>query len=129
MDSGSRPAVHTGDDVIKDYHSPKTSFGEWRVLLVGDATTLFCPHIAFSTNQAAFECHNVLRLVKGEMTAADWEQRVVRFGYLHWRRSIWFGEWVQSPLYTSIFTGIRYWAAVTSHAVGEHRWISGPDSS
>lgn len=42
--------------VIMDHHCPKASFGSGKVLLVGDALTLFRPHIAFSTNQAAFDC-------------------------------------------------------------------------
>lgn len=112
--------------VITDYHSPQASFGEGRVLLVGDAITLLRPHIAFSTNQAAFDCHSVERLVKGEITADDWEKEVVRFGHLHWRRSIWFGEWFQRPLYTSIFAGVQYWLAAASHAIAHRRWISGP---
>ena len=103
--------------VITDYHSPKASFCEGKVLLVGDALTLLRPHIAFSTNQAAFNCHSIEKMVKGEITAANWEDEVVRFGYVHWRRSIWFGEWFQSPLYTSILAGIRYWLAAAGGAI------------
>ena len=45
--------------VIKDCHFLGVSFGEGKVLLVGDATIFFRPHIAFSTNQTAFDCHSV----------------------------------------------------------------------
>ena len=108
--------------VIMDYCSPRASFHDGKVLLVGDARTLLRPHIAFSTNQAAFDCRGVEKLVKGEITAAEWEEEVVQFSQLHWRRSIWFGEWFQRPLYTSIFSGVRYWLAAASYAWGQRRW-------
>ena len=38
------------------YHSPRVSLCDRRLLLVGDAQTLFRPPIASSTDQAAFDC-------------------------------------------------------------------------
>ena len=118
--------AHPFIQVITDYHSPRASFGDGRVLLVGDALTLLRPHVAFSTNQAAFDCRCAESLMKGEITAAGWENQVVRFGHLHWRRSIWFGKWFQSPLYISVFAGIQYWLAAATDARGQRWWMSGP---
>ena len=95
--------------VITDYCSPRASFAEGKVLLVGEALTLFRPHIAFSTNQAAFDCRMVGQLLGGAMSLQEWEGQVVKFGRLHWRRSIWFGEWFQRPLYLSMWARVRYW--------------------
>lgn len=104
--------------VIMDYHSPKASFCDGKVLLVGDALTLFRPHIAFSTNQAAFDCQNVEILLIGDIDAAEWEHRVIRFAYLHRLRSIWFGAWFQTPIYVSCFAAIRYWTAAVKNYLG-----------
>jgi hypothetical protein len=41
--------------LITNYYSPRVSFARRNVLLVGDASALLRPHIAFSTNQAAYQ--------------------------------------------------------------------------
>ena len=43
------------------------------------------------------------------MSIQEWEGQVVNFGRLHWRRSIWFGEWFQRPLLLSVWAGVQYW--------------------
>ena len=111
--------------VVRDYHSPRASFGDGKVLLVGEAQTLFRPHTSFSTNQAAFDCLSLERLMKDEISAAEWERQVVAFGHLHWLRSIWYGEWFQRPLYTSIFAGIQYWTTAAKYAIEQNLWLAG----
>ena len=107
------PFVH----LITDYRSPRASMAEGKILLVGDAFTLYRPHIAFSTNQAAWNCMMVEKLVKGEMAAAVWEQEMTRFAYLHWCRSVWYGEYWQRPLWLSVFSAARYWMAAVRQLV------------
>lgn len=104
--------------LITDYVSPRASFAEGKVLIVGDAATLLRPHIAFSTNQAA--CHAFLteRLVKGGMTAEEWEYQVATVGYLHWRRSVWFGEYFQRPFYVSASSAVLFWVTSALSKVG-----------
>ena len=97
--------------VITDYHSSQASFADGKIRLVGDALTLMRPHIAFSTNQAAFDCLMLEKVMKGDISNAEWESEVIRFGYLHWRSSIWFGEWFQRSFLLSIGAGLRYWLA------------------
>nr|QJQ82455.1 BisA [Biscogniauxia sp.] len=98
---------------ITDYCSPRASFARGRVIIVGDALTLLRPHIAFSTNQAAYHTLLTERLVTGELTAEEWEYQVTTAAYLHWRRSVWFGEYFQRPLYVSIKSAVLFWAIST----------------
>jgi len=112
------PFIH----LITDYWSPQASFANGKVLLIGDASALMRPHIAFSTNQAAFQCMLVVELVKGELSSRTWDWQITRFTYLHWRRSVWFGEYFQRPLYSSLFAAVSYWAAA---AVQTARYWSG----
>ncbi|KAL8769659.1 MAG: hypothetical protein Q9209_004456 [Squamulea sp. 1 TL-2023] len=67
--------------VITDYCSPRASFSGGKILLVGEALTLFRPHIAFSTNQAAFDCRMVEKLLGGK-TPKDLQRRLtLRLGF------------------------------------------------
>lgn len=95
---------------ITDYCSPRASFAGGKVLLVGDAAALLRPHIAFSTNQAAYHTMLTEKLVKGELTTEQWDYQVTTAAYLHWRRSIWFGQFFQRPFYISIGSALAYWA-------------------
>ncbi|KAI1099777.1 FAD/NAD(P)-binding domain-containing protein [Jackrogersella minutella] len=100
------PFLHS----ITDYCSPRASFAGGKVLLVGDASTLLRPHIAFSTNQAAYHALLTEILVTGQTTPEEWEYQVTTAGYLHWRRSLWFGQYFQRPLYVSIGSALFFWA-------------------
>ncbi|TEY78484.1 hypothetical protein BOTCAL_0048g00100 [Botryotinia calthae] len=118
-----KPFVH----IISDYYSPKASFANGKVLLVGDALTLLRPHIAFSTNQAAYHCMMVEKLIKGEIDIRAWEVELTRFGYLHWRRSIWYGEYFQRPLFKSILMGLKYWFVAAGQTIkywGENKQMT-----
>lgn len=95
---------------ITDYCSPRASFAGGKVLLVGDAATLLRPHIAYSTNQSAYHTLLTEKLLKGDLTTEEWNYQVTTAGYLHWRRSLWFGEFFQRPLYRSIWNAFLYWA-------------------
>ena len=102
------PFVH----LITDYVSPSVAFADGKVLLVGDAATLVRPHIAFSTNQAASHALLTERLVKGEIkNVRDWEWQVLTAGSLHWKRSVWFGDWFQRPFRMAVWSGVAYWVA------------------
>ena len=107
---------------ITDYSSPRAAFLDGKVLLVGDALTLFRPHIAFSTNQAAFDCLQTERYLKGEIELSAWETEVLQFGHLHWLRSVWWGESYQRGRFYSLPAAFRYWLAVARHMF-HGRWI------
>ena len=114
----SRPFVQK----ITDYSSPRAAFLEGKVLMVGDALTLFRPHIAFSTNQAAFDCFQTERYMIGKIDLSRWETEVLEFGYLHWLRSVWWGESYQHGSVYSLPCALRYWLAVARQSL-YGRWI------
>lgn len=101
--------------VIFDHHSHRAAFADGRILLVGDAMTTYRPHTAFSTNQGAYDALMLEKVVRGDIGIQEWERKVVRFGYLQWCRSLWFGAWYQSPSWWSRFAaGIWYWKAAAA---------------
>jgi hypothetical protein len=113
LDRIDSPFIH----LITDYCAPRVSFAEGKCLLVGDAAALLRPHIAYSTNQAAYHTSLTERLVKGEITSAQWEYQVSVTAYLHWQRSVWYGEYFQSPIYKSISSGVYYWMLLATAKV------------
>ncbi|KAL9106767.1 MAG: hypothetical protein Q9227_008266 [Pyrenula ochraceoflavens] len=59
---------------VTDYCVPKASFFDDKLVLVGDALSLFRPHNAQSTAQAAFHCNLLEQVLRGEMTMQEWER-------------------------------------------------------
>lgn len=106
---------------ITDYCSPRASFAGGKVLLVGDAATQLRPHIAFSTNQAAYHTLLTEKLVKGQLNPDQWSYQATTAAYLHWRRSLWFGDFFQRPLYVSIGSALLFWA--TSALARVRTWL------
>ena len=102
---------------ITDSSSPQASFLDGKVLLVGDALAHFRPHIAFSTNQAAFDCLQLERYLNGEISMSEWESQVLRFGNLHWLRSIWWGDYFQRRALFALPSALWYWMAAATQAV------------
>ncbi|KAL4879239.1 hypothetical protein BJY04DRAFT_220356 [Aspergillus karnatakaensis] len=88
MSKITSPFLH----LITDYTSPRASFLDGRVLLVGDAHTLLRPHIGYTTSMSALEAGWTEELVTGKITLKEWEDRVNMTAYLHYCRGIWFGE-------------------------------------
>lgn len=105
IDKITSPFVH----LITDYCSPRAAFAGGKLLLVGDASALLRPHIAFSTNQAAYQAHLTEQLVRGELKVDEWEYQVTVATYLHWKRSVWFGEFFQRPLPVALGSAVQYW--------------------
>ncbi|KAF2869132.1 hypothetical protein BDV95DRAFT_112981 [Massariosphaeria phaeospora] len=64
---------------IHDAVSPHASFFHGKLFLVGDALVTLRPHIALSTNQAAYDCELLGRVLEGGMAAEQWEERVLRY--------------------------------------------------
>jgi hypothetical protein len=105
MDKIESPFLH----LITDYQAPRASFAGGKVLLVGDAMTLLRPHIAFSTNQAASHALLTERLLQESIDAAEWEYQITTAAGLHWKRSVWFGQYFQRPLLVSMTSAVSYW--------------------
>ncbi|KAH7371734.1 hypothetical protein BKA66DRAFT_572703 [Pyrenochaeta sp. MPI-SDFR-AT-0127] len=100
-----RPFVQS----ITDFVSPRAVFEDGKILLVGDALSLYRPHTASSTNQAAFNCLAMERLIKGDIDAKEWEAEVLDFANLHCARSVWYGENYQRAFKEALPSALQYW--------------------
>ncbi|PLB54918.1 FAD/NAD(P)-binding domain-containing protein [Aspergillus steynii IBT 23096] len=124
MNQITSPFVH----LITDFYSPRAAFLDGKVLLVGDASALLRPHNAYAASQAARQAGITERLVKGEIGWREWEERVTRGTYLHWRQSVWFGEFYQRGWLGGLGSAVRYWLVVGGEMLrGWMGWISGYD--
>lgn len=93
---------------ISDTIAPQASFFNGKVLLVGDALALFRPNIAQSTNQAAFDCLLLEKLLTGKISLKEWEQRVMDFAHITRLRSITWGTYYLSGFFPYIMSEARY---------------------
>lgn len=100
-----RPFVQS----ITDFTSPRAAFEDGKILLVGDALSLYRPHTASSTNQAAFNCLAMERLFRGEIDVNEWEREVLDFANLHCARSVWYGENYQRSFKQALPSALQYW--------------------
>ncbi|KAF4627250.1 hypothetical protein G7Y89_g10907 [Cudoniella acicularis] len=65
--------------VITDVMSPKVSFFDDRLHLIGDAIAGFRPHTVASTSQAAYDSLLLERMMKGEMTEKQMQGEMMRY--------------------------------------------------
>ena len=99
---------------ITDFVAPRAVLSEGRVLLVGDALSLYRPHTASSTNQIAYQCLALERYLQGDLTLGEWEQDILQFAHLHHLRSVWYGENYQHPITQALPSALRYWVAAAA---------------
>ncbi|KAI1777433.1 FAD/NAD(P)-binding domain-containing protein [Hypoxylon cercidicola] len=98
--------------VIGDFCSPRAAFEDGKVLLIGDALALFRPHAAAGSAQAAFHSLAVADYLNGKITAQQWEEKVLKFSFLHWQQSIWWGDWYQKNVVIALISGLRFWTYI-----------------
>jgi 2-polyprenyl-6-methoxyphenol hydroxylase-like FAD-dependent oxidoreductase len=77
--------------LVTDIASPKASFFDGKLLLVGDALVPFRPHVACSTNQAALDALLLEKMLKGEIPLTEWERQALDYAELTRLRSITWG--------------------------------------
>jgi len=90
--------------------APQASFFDGNLLLVGDALTLFRPHVALSANQAAVDCLLLEKSLEGEITGKEWERRVLQYGARTMLLSIMTGNYTQ-------FGGVRFVVSVVGYGM------------
>ncbi|KAI0903247.1 hypothetical protein F4823DRAFT_636468 [Ustulina deusta] len=95
--------------VITEFCSPHAAFEEGRVLLIGDALSLYRPHTAFSGTQAAFDALKIEEYVDQKISWQEWEENVLRFARLHCSQSKWWGSYYQHRLPYTLLCLIQYW--------------------
>jgi 2-polyprenyl-6-methoxyphenol hydroxylase-like FAD-dependent oxidoreductase len=100
-----RPFVH----LITEFCSPRAVFEDGKVLIIGDAVSLFRPHTASSTTQAAFHSLMVENFIGGKVSLPEWEEKVLRYARLHSSQSTWWGKCYQNHIAIALLSGLRYW--------------------
>ena len=77
---------------ITDVLSPRNSFFDGKVLLVGDAVAGFRPHTAASTSQAAFDALVLDELISGAIDNARWQEKTMDYARHMQRRGVEMGQ-------------------------------------
>ncbi|KAI0809955.1 FAD/NAD(P)-binding domain-containing protein [Xylaria sp. FL0064] len=95
--------------VITEYSSPRAVFEDGKVLLVGDALSLYRPHTAFSATQAALHALCLEKYVGGNMSITKWEETVLRYALIHSSQSTWYGMFYQHRMAVALVAALQYW--------------------
>ena len=77
---------------ITDVISPRNTFYNGKMLLIGDAVAGFRPHTAASTSQAAFDAIKLEELMAEEITLREWGDQTMEYAKLMQRKGIELGE-------------------------------------
>ncbi|TVY85846.1 2,6-dihydroxypyridine 3-monooxygenase [Lachnellula willkommii] len=64
---------------IRDCSSPNAVFHGGKLVLVGDAFSLFRPHAAMSLNQASKQALGLAEVFQGETTLQEWEEKSIHY--------------------------------------------------
>ncbi|KAF7904513.1 hypothetical protein EAF00_001847 [Botryotinia globosa] len=103
---------------VNDREIAKPSMFDGKLLFVGDSLATFRPHVASSTNQAALNAQLLERLMKGDISAEEWEAKVLAFASFTKVRSELWGAYyvfgVATPIFVSTF--FRYLKTVAVQA-------------
>lgn len=102
---------------VSDTSASQASFLGGKLLLVGDALTLFRPHVGLATNQGAFHALLLKKVLVGEISIAEWEIQVLEYANLTLLRSIAFGAFFQYGWVSYFLCEVPYRYALVS------RWM------
>lgn len=83
---------HPFIQAITDVLSPRNSFFNGKVLLIGDAVAGFRPHTAASTSQAAFDALKLEEWMSGKMSREEWERETMEYARHMQERGVALGE-------------------------------------
>ena len=103
--------------VITDISSPRASFFDGKLLLVGDALATFRPHAGASTNQAAKNALSLEKVMKAEMTLEQWETKALQYARLTGLMSIAWGTKNQFGLGAFLVSALWYGKELASQKV------------
>jgi 2-polyprenyl-6-methoxyphenol hydroxylase-like FAD-dependent oxidoreductase len=88
VEKTTKPFVQAITDVI----SPRNSFVNGKVVLIGDALAGFRPHTVASTSQAAFDVMMLIDYLNGEMDHAEFVRRTMEYARLMQSRGKFIGD-------------------------------------
>ena len=95
---------------VRDCASPRATFIHGRLLLVGEALTLMRPHTGMSFSHAAVTCLLLQKVLRGEISMAEWEREVLTYAEKTRLQSLVLGEYFQSGVLSRAFLlGLISW--------------------
>lgn len=103
--------------VVNDHVSPRASFFDGKLLLVGDALSQFRPHAALSTNQAALHALSLVKVMKREMSVKRWEDDVLRYAKATTQFSTAIGDFGQSGMGAFLTSVVRYLVCILGQKI------------
>ena len=83
---------------VRDCAAPRAMFYDNRLLLVGEALSLYRPHTGINVNQTTLNCLQLRKVLQGEMTAQQWEESVLWTQRTTRLMAIVYGEFFQSGI-------------------------------
>ncbi|MCJ1381716.1 hypothetical protein MMC17_004827 [Xylographa soralifera] len=104
---------------VREGSASQAAFLDGKVLLVGDALTTMRPHIASSTNQAALNALLLEKVMKGDLTMAEWERQSLQYGEITALKSVLIGAWTLSGYTATLLALTKYGRAVISHYISD----------
>ena len=109
---------------VREGSASRAAFLDGKVLLVGDALTTMRPHIASSTNQAAVNALLLEKVMKGELTMAEWERQSLQYGEITALKSVLIAAWFLSGYTAALFALTKYGRAIIRHCISDwwHSW-------
>ena len=81
---------------VQDCAAPRASFFDHKLLLVGEALTLYRPHTRANFNQSSLDCLLLRKALQGEISFTRWEQEVLQTAQLPRLLAVATGEYFQS---------------------------------
>ena len=110
VEKSPKPFIST----IRDCAAPQASFYGGRLLLVGEALTLYRPHTGLSFNQSALDCLQLRRVLQKEMTIHEWEEETLWTQKTTRLMAMVYGEYYQSGLLSMkfVFSALRFAVAM-----------------
>ncbi len=93
---------------ITSVRSPRASYFDGKLLLVGDALCQMRPHFGASTDQAALHALKLEQLLKGEISLNQWEEQIMEYADLTRLKSTAFGSWFMNGYPTIVADLSRY---------------------
>lgn len=88
VEKTTKPFVQAITDVI----SPRNSFHNGKVVLIGDALAGFRPHTVASTSQAAFDVMMLVEYLNGQMDHVEFVRRTMEYARLMQHRGKFIGD-------------------------------------
>ncbi|MCJ1438710.1 hypothetical protein MMC27_008100 [Xylographa pallens] len=104
---------------VREGSASRAAFFDGKVLLVGDALTTMRPHIASSTNQAAVNALLLEKVMKGDLTIAEWERQSLQYGEITALKSVLIAAWSLSGYTETLFALTKYGTAVIRHYISD----------